>query len=219
MDVLEQIVNAVFHEKSYLELIAVILSIAYLVLAMRENIWCWLCAFVSTAIYAYLFFHVFLLMDSVLHIYYMAMAGYGYWSWSRPDQAKESIDTIPITTWSKITHVFVISGILAASLISGYILDVRTDAAWPYLDSFTTWASVVTTYMVAKKILENWLYWLVIDAVALTLYIERGLYFTALLFAIYLVLAVLGFKVWRQRMRSSVSEDHFNDKTLSGDTF
>ena len=66
----------------------------------------------------------------------------------------------------------------------------------PYLDSFTTWGAVLTTYMVAKKVLENWLYWLVIDTVAIYLYLDRELYLTALLMVIYVVLALFGFKMW-----------------------
>ena len=60
--------------------------------------------------------------------------------------------------------------------VSGNLLTTNTDAAWPFLDSFTTWASVVTTFMVARKILENWIYWIVIDALSILLYAARGLY-------------------------------------------
>ena len=66
----------------------------------------------------------------------------------------------------------------------------------PYLDSFTTWGAVLTTYMVAKKVLENWIYWFVIDAIAIYLYIDRELYLTALLMAIYVVMVVFGYTAW-----------------------
>jgi len=88
--------------------------------------------------------------------------------------------------------------VVLISLISGYLLNRHTEAAWPYLDSFTTWASVVTTYMVTKKVLENWLYWIVIDSLSIFLYLDRGLHLTALLFVGYTVIAIFGFYQWRQ---------------------
>jgi nicotinamide mononucleotide transporter len=72
----------------------------------------------------------------------------------------------------------------------------RTDAAFPYFDSFTTVAAIVTTYMVARKVLENWLYWFVIDSISVYLYLARGLTLTALLFVLYLVLIVIGWRRW-----------------------
>ena len=91
--------------------------------------------------------------------------------------------------------------IIVATLTSGYLLDSSSDARLPYLDSFTTWSSIITTYMVAKKILENWLYWLVIDSVSIYLYLDRELYFTALLFAIYIVIIFFGWYSWLQSYR------------------
>ena len=88
-------------------------------------------------------------------------------------------------------------------LVSGWLLSQHTSAAWPYVDSFTTWASVFTTYLVARKYLQNWLYWIVIDAVSVPLYIERGLSLTALLFAAYIVIAVLGYISWRNHYHKS----------------
>ncbi|MFL0800278.1 MAG: nicotinamide riboside transporter PnuC [Agarilytica sp.] len=184
-----------FSEKDVWELIAVLLALAYLVLALRESIWCWPAAFISTAIYTGLFWHVSLLMDSALNVYYMAMAVYGGWVW-RAQSGSTAVTTI--TTWPWRWHATVILAIVVASALSGYLLDQNTEAAWPYLDSFTTWASVITTYMVAKKVLENWCYWIVIDSVALGLYIERGLYPTAFLLVIYLVICVFGYFSWRK---------------------
>jgi len=93
------------------------------------------------------------------------------------------------------------------TLMSGYFLSQKTEAAWPYLDSFTTWGAVVTTYMVARKIFENWIYWFVINSVALFLYIERGLYPTALLMMIYLVLVIIGIISWSRQLEPVLSEE------------
>ncbi len=80
------------------------------------------------------------------------------------------------------------------------MLTAYSQAALPYIDSFTTWGAIVTTWMVTRKILENWIYWFVIDAVSVYLYVSRGLFLTAVLFLIYLVLIVIGYRTWRRDM-------------------
>ena len=211
MDIIDTIITQAFHEQSGWEILAVVLGLAYLVLAIKQNIWCWPCAFVSTVIYTQLFWHVSLLMDAMLNVYYILMAVYGFWVWRSRSSACQidgkikSNDMIkPIIRWSKKTHVLVIGGVVILSVASGLLLDRFTQAAWPFLVSFTTWGSVVMTYMVAKKVLENWIYWLVIDAIAMMLYIDRGLYFTALLFAVYLVMVIIGFNQWLKEYRNII---------------
>ena len=180
---------------SWWEVPAVVLAILYLVLAARENIWCWGAAFVSTAIYIYVFFDVNLFLESALQIYYLAMAVYGWYQWRQPtDQSA----TLPISTWSLKRHVVVIAVTGSIVVTSGYLLSKNTSAALPYADAFTTWYAVVTTYMVTKKILENWGYWFVIDSVSIYLYYSRGLYLTALLFIAYLVIIVFGYLKWKK---------------------
>lgn len=181
-----------------LETVAVFLGIAYLLLAIRENSLCWYCAFFYTAIYVWIFGDVSLYMESALNVYYMAMAVYGWYQWQRGGQQQTGLQ---ISRWSLVNHIFALGIILTATVISGYLLAGNTDARLPYLDSFTTWASVVTTVMVARKIIENWLYWMVIDAVSIYLYLDRGLYQTAGLFVLYIVLAVAGYLVWRKTYR------------------
>jgi nicotinamide mononucleotide transporter len=95
-------------------------------------------------------------------------------------------------------HFAIVALILLVTVVSGSLLSRYSDAAWPYVDSFTTWASVITTYMVTRKILENWLYWVLIDAVSIPLYIDRGLTMTALLYAAYVVIAAMGYLSWRR---------------------
>ena len=118
---------------------------------------------------------------------------YGWYQWSRGGGQSHGVT---ITTWSLKTHVLAVLGILLATLASGILLIKISNAYFPFLDSFTTWASILTTFMVAKKILENWIYWFVIDGISIFIYLERELYFTAFLFAIYLVIVVIGFLSW-----------------------
>ena len=178
-----------------LETLAVALGISYLLLAMRENSLCWYCAFFSTAIYVYIFGDVSLYMESALNVYYMGMAVYGWLQWQKGGANHSGVE---IDRWTAKHHIICILVILIASVISGYLLSVNTDARLPYLDSFTTWASVLTTVMVARKVLENWLYWIVINSVSIYLYIDRDLDQTAAMFTLYLVLSVLGYVAWKK---------------------
>ncbi|NOR20821.1 MAG: nicotinamide riboside transporter PnuC [Xanthomonadales bacterium] len=186
------------------ELIAVVLAITYLLLAIRENVWCWLFAFTSTAIYTLLFWDVSLFMDSALNVYYMAMAVFGWYQWTRGGtNGDRHSNVLSVQTMSGKQHALVISLTTFLSLVSGFLLSEHSTAAWPYIDSFTTWASVIATYLVARKYLQNWLYWIVIDAVSVPLYIERGLYMTALLFVAYIVMAYVGYISWRKTLHGN----------------
>ena len=179
------------------EVAAVALAIAYLLLVIRQNIWCWAAAITSTTIYAVLMYRAALYMESALQLFYIAIAIYGWQQWRQggnPDME------LPVRTWRPVFHLVTISGILLLAATSGALLSRYTAAALPYLDSFTTWGAIVTTWMVARKILENWIYWFVIDGVSVYLYISRELYLTSGLFVLYLVLIVIGFQTWRRSM-------------------
>lgn len=199
-ETINQNIQAAWTAMSGFEIVAVVLAIAYLVLAIKESNWCWYAAFISTAIYTWLFWDVSLVMESLLNAYYMAMAIYGWVQWRKP-VGDQPTATRPIIRWQLQHHLFALAGVLALTFTSGYLLTANTGAQLPYLDSFTTWASVLTTYMVAKKVLENWLYWLVINACAIYLYVDRELYLTALLFISYEVMAVIGFIRWYRHYR------------------
>lgn len=186
---------------SLLELLAVVFAIAYLVLAVRENILCWLAASVSTFIFLYIFWGVNLYMESGLQVYYIAMAVFGWYQWR---SAKDGSKNLQVSMWSMRQHLTALTLIALLTFISGYLLNSRTDAQLPYLDSLTTWGSVVTTYMVTRKILENWIYWLVIDSISIYLYIDRELYFTAILFAVYIVIIFFGWLTWSKRYQPNM---------------
>lgn len=183
-----------------LELVAVLLGVAYLLLVVRESILCWYAAFASTALSVVIFWDVSLLMESALQLYYLAMAVFGWYQWRYGN--RQAKDALPIRRWSALTHLLVIAAVLLCSLVSGYLLSQNTSAAWPYLDSFTTWGSVVTTYMVAKKVLENWIYWLLIDGLSIFLYLDRGLYLYALLFMVYIVIVIFGLITWTRHYQN-----------------
>jgi nicotinamide mononucleotide transporter len=177
------------------ELVAVVLAIAYVLLAMKERIECWYAAFLSTAIYIFLFWNVDLLMESALQVYYLAMAVFGWYQWRHVGSEEAPL---AIHTWPIKTHCLAIAGVFMISLLSGFLLENNTQAALPYLDSLTTWGAVLATFMVTRKILENWLYWVVIDFVSIFLYVDRGLYPTVGLFVIYTIIAFFGYLQWQK---------------------
>ena len=184
-------------EQSPAEVLTVLLAVAYLVLAIRQNIWCWACAAGSTALSVYVFFGAMLYMESALNGFYFVMAVYGWYCW----YAGRGGDELPVTVWPGRVHVAALSGIVALSLSSGYLLASHTDAAYPYIDSLTTWGAVWATFLLARKVLEHWWYWLVIDLASIFIYWSRDLPLIALLFVLYVILVPFGMVSWTRSLR------------------
>jgi nicotinamide mononucleotide transporter len=190
-----------FIQERPVEAVSVLLGIVYLVLAIRESLWCWPAAFLSSVLTMAVVFDARLYSEVALNAYYAAMAAYGWYQW-RYGGRRQGAAELPIAVWPLKMHAVAIGGSLALAAVVGSYMSRHTQAAFPYLDAFVTVASVVTTYMVARKILENWLYWLVVDSLALYLYWQRELYLYAGLFALYLVLVVLGLVRWHRDWRA-----------------
>ena len=187
-----------WHETSGIELSAAVLAVAYLILAIRQQIACWIAAFFSSCLYVWVFCEAQLYMESVLNAFYAAMAIYGFRQW----QHKKSGAALTVCRWPLARHIQAMLLILALSAISSFFLRRFTSAAWPYVDSMVTWSSVFATFLVARKVYENWYWWLIIDSVSLCLYFARNLYMTVLLFAVYLALIVIGMREWRRSLPS-----------------
>jgi nicotinamide mononucleotide transporter len=181
---------------SLLEAVAVGLNVLYLLLAIRQNLWCWPAAFLASVLSIVVFADARIYMEAALQFFYAAMAVYGWFQWTRGASGRP----VAIHTWPVMLHVLVIGSILTASAASAWLLGF-TNQAMPFVDSFTTVAAIVTTYMVAKKVLENWVYWFVIDSVSIYLYLARELPLYALLFIVYLVLVIIGFRRWLAEWR------------------
>ena len=186
---------------SLLELTAVVFAIVYLVLAVRENILCWFAAGISTLIFLYIFWDVKLYMESGLQVYYLGMAVFGWYQWRLANDGSTSLQ---VSMWSMREHLLALVLIALLTFTSGYLLHSGTDARLPYLDSLTTWGSVVTTFMVVRKVLENWIYWLVIDSISIYLYLDRELYFTSMLFAVYIVIVFFGWFSWSRSYKQNM---------------
>jgi nicotinamide mononucleotide transporter len=181
---------------SWTEVAAAALALAYVLLAIRQSIACWAAAFVSSWLYAWVFFDARLYMDSALNVFYAVMAVYGFWQWRRVD----ADGTHHVRRWSLERNALAAAGILALAAVNGYFLGRYTPAAFPFIDSFVSWGAVFATFMVARKVYENWHWWLIIDAMSACLYFVKGLYLTVLLFALYLALVVIGMREWRRTL-------------------
>ena len=179
------------------EMLAVFLSVSYLLLAIKQNLWCWVAAFFSTLIYSILFFDASLLMDSALNIFYLIMAIYGWYSWKYGNVRIED-EELNITSYGFFKNLKITVILIIISLILGYFMANYTSADFAYLDTFTTVFAVFATYMLTKKVLENWLYWVVIDTSSIYIYIHKGFYLTAILFLIYTLLAIIAYRQWKK---------------------
>lgn len=177
------------------ELLAVVFGIVYVLLAAKESLWTWFFAFIGTLIYTILFWNSALLSSSLLNFYYMGMAIYGFILWRNGGKNGEELE---ITGWPVKKNIsMIISGLLIATVL-GYLSDTYTDAKFAYLDTFVMVFSILATWMLANKVLENWLYWMVVDSAAIVLYWQSGYLATIVLFALYILLAFYGYSSWRK---------------------
>ncbi len=184
-----------------LEVCAVLLAVGYLLLAVRRDIRCWIAGILSSSIYLFLMYLANLYMESILQVFYIFMGFYGFQQWKSDNTEQNEIS---ISTWSLKIHAFIVSSIIILSYFFGELLVRYTDAALPFLDSLTTFGALFATYMVAKKILENWIYWFFIDAISIYLFIGRELYLTSILFCIYLVIILFGFRSWLTAYKTNI---------------
>ena len=184
-----------FLQVNWFEIVAAILAIAYLILAMLQDKRCWVAWIISSLMYFFVMYSANLYMEALLQIFYIFIGLYGLYQWRFKADKK---DALKITTWSVKNHLIVIGALVFLTSLSGYVLMIYTAAASPFIDAFTTWGAIAASYLVAKKILENWFYWFVVDFVSVFLFISRELYPTALLFIVYLVLVVIGYSAWRK---------------------
>jgi nicotinamide mononucleotide transporter len=183
-----------------LELLAVATGLVYVLLILRRNRLGWLTGAISSTIYVYLAARARLPMQSVLQGYYVVMAAYGWVKWTRNASEEQG----RIHRWSLRSHALAVLFILAASALSAQLLARETHAAWPLLDSLTTWTSFVATWMVTRSVLENWLYWISADLVTIFLFASQGYPPTAALFLAYAIIACFGFQAWRNRWRQQL---------------
>ena len=188
--------NLYFYRSIIIESIAVLFSILYVILAVKENIWCWGAALISVSLYIYICFSAQLYPETGLQVFYFIMAIIGYYMWNKENKEE-------IKEWSEIKHLLIILLGAILTFFMGFYFSTYTNAKMPIIDSFTTVFSMIATYMVIKKVLGNWLYWIVIDAVSVYLYFNRDLHLTSLLFIAYTIIAIFGYFSWMKKMKTN----------------
>jgi nicotinamide mononucleotide transporter len=177
--------------------LAVVAGLIYVVLILRRNRWGWVAGALSSSIYVLIAARARLPMQSLLQAYYVVMAVYGWFSWKRNAEQEGG----RIYRWPLRRHLWVALLLLTASALSAQFLARETQAAWPLLDSFTTWTSLLATWMLARSVLENWVYWICADVIMVCLFVRQGYPVTAGLFFVYTVVSVLGLRAWLLRYR------------------
>jgi nicotinamide mononucleotide transporter len=176
------------------ELAAVAFGVAYILLAIREHRDCWIAGGIGTAIYGLVFLDAGLPMQAALQLVYVGLSVYGWMAWrSAP------ADTAPVRSWPWVRHLAAAAAIAAAAAVSAPIIERYALAAAPVADSLGTWASLFATWLLARRIIDTWAWWIVIDAGLAALFAHQGLWPTAALYLAYAALAVVGWRQWRAR--------------------
>jgi nicotinamide mononucleotide transporter len=184
-----------------LEVLAVVFGIISVFLSTRENIWSWPTALVNVGLYSLVFFRTKLYADMGLQVVYFALSLYGWYEWLYGGANRTELHVS--RTPGSLTLRLVGIGVLASAIL-GTVLARLTDAALPYVDSTTSATSLIAQWMMTRKMLENWLVWIAVDVVYIGMFIFKSLYLTAGLYAVFLVLAVMGYIEWRKSLRASL---------------
>jgi nicotinamide mononucleotide transporter len=198
MDNIVELFVQQWQQQSTAEFVAVILAVAYVWLAAEESIWCWPAAFISTTLYVYVFWDVFLVFQMFLNGYYMVMAVVGFLHWKKSNQSGFNALQMPLKL-----HMLIILGGTTLILIVSFIASQWLSYGLLNLDLGITLFSLLATYLTVKKYLQSWVYWSIINALSIYLFLQSQLYLTALLMMIYLVIAVRGYLNWSKTLNTN----------------
>lgn len=190
-----------FHDTGWLEWLGTISGFLCVYLAAKEHILNWPVAIISIMSYAVLFFEYKLYGDSALQLYFLGTSVYGWYYWISNKQGNET----PVTILTKKEGIIAVGSIACLSLLLGLFLDNYTDTNVPYADGFCTSMSFVAQFLMTRKVLQNWILWIIVDACYVPLYLYKSLYLTAVLYALFLVLATMGYLSWK-KTRNNVTK-------------
>jgi len=198
---------------SLVEWVAVALALAYVLLATRQSRWCWPSSAASSAIYFVLFERAGLPMQAALQVFYVVMSGYGWIAW-RASHGKAH--ELSVSVWPVRRHVAALVLVVAATFTNLWLVGADPHSPVAFADAFVAWGSVVAMWLVTRKGLENWLYWIAFDLVAAALYYSQGFEATTGLFLVYVVLAVRGFFEWRRDLARDVAAAAAGESRATG---
>lgn len=181
-----------------IEVAATAMGVAYVLLAVRRSRWCWLFGGFASAGIAWLAAQRAVPMQAALNAFYVAMAVYGFWRWGREQEAGK----VRVGWWPWHWHLVAIAAIALVTLVASPWVAQALQSAHPRLDTACTAGSLLATWLAARARIENWLYWIVVDAALAVLFARQGLQLVAGLYAFYLVLAAIGFRTWWRESRT-----------------
>ncbi|MBD1367382.1 nicotinamide mononucleotide transporter [Mucilaginibacter sp. ZT4R22] len=183
-----------WQHQTWLEIIGVITGLACVYLAAKNNIWNWPIATISVTIYIFIFFETHLFADMGLQVYFFVVNLYGWYYWSNKPVTEKKI---PVARITKQAALISAGAIVVFTFILGTLLKYTT-ASFPYLDSFCTACSLVAQVFLARKVMENWLIWIFVDVIYVGVYIYKDLHLTAVMYAIYVGIALMGYVDWKR---------------------
>lgn len=199
LSILTSTITEALLNTSFIEWLIFGTAMLYVILAAIENVWCWLFGILSSLLSVYLCYSSQLFLESGLQFFYVAVGFYGWYEWLHGSPGKKNL-FIQTSSKKQIGVYILISCILWIPF--GYMAKNFSTQVLPYLDAFITSFSIVATWMVAKKKIENWLFWIIIDAAAIILYAKRDFYLIAFLYFIYTILACLGYFSWKKKLNA-----------------
>lgn len=192
-----------------LEYFGVLTGLLYLLLEIRQHRAMWVVGFLTSLVYVFVFFFSKIYADMGLNIYYVAISIYGFWQWSRqnkkrlaaviPDQAPRPNEKILYRNLTLPLFTGILFAIAAIYALLYYLLHDFTDSPIPAGDAFTTAVGIVATWMLARRIIEHWIFWIIVNCVSVYLYYLRGLYPTMFLYICYALLAAVGLYTWKKK--------------------
>jgi nicotinamide mononucleotide transporter len=183
-----------------IEIIGSVLSLIYLYLSIKQKISLWIFGFLCSAMYVVVFYQSKFYADMSLQFYYVGVSVFGWISWRTGKQ--QTGKELPVKQTKKIQALVLSLITTVIFLLYYFVLSRYTDSPLPFADSLTTALSITATWMLARKLIEHWIIWIVVDALSAGLYIYKELYPTAILFVIYTVMAVVGWRQWRKSLKS-----------------
>lgn len=203
MELVKESFNQFFLQTSALEWIGVITGILCVWLAAKNNIYSWPIAIVSVLVYVFIFFDSKLYADMGLQIYFLIMNIYGWYYWSKKSNNEGA--QRPVASIGQKEILLSFAGIIIFTLVLGQLLYKNTDAALPYLDSFCTACSLVAQVYLARKVIQNWLIWIFVDIIYIGMFISKDLYATAMMYTLYVYIALVGYLDWRKLYREQAN--------------
>ena len=189
--------------EQYLEILGTIVGLVYLYLEYKADIWLWLASIIMPAIYLVVFYDAGLYADTAINIYYLVVAIYGWFSW-KYGSGKSSELAISNISPRQIVAMVGLYAVMQVA-ISLALLHL-TDSDVPWFNGLTSALSIVGMWMLARKWIEQWIVWIVVDILSAGLYCHKGLYLTAILYALYAVIAIFGYRKWKQLMNTQNAE-------------